>query len=189
MSILQQYQFWVGVGLVLIVVIFFMVAFFKAPNMTHAQYIIIKYLAALCAGSAGALFTGEALFRAEASIGDTQKYFFSGTAGFALFGLVWLIFPRYSAPPDPPSFNVSLPKGWTFQHAVKKFAELDNNSFASFEGFRDDELKAKLESRQINAANAKDAIRRLRSATVSTNAIREYDVRYEDSTYRLSVKG
>jgi hypothetical protein len=185
MSILQQYQFWVGVGLVLIVVIFFIVAFFKAPNMTSAQYTIIKFLAALCAGGAGALITGEALFRADVSIGATQKYLFSGTAGFALFGLVWLIFPKYSAPPPPNSFNVSLPKGLTFQSAVKKFAELDNNSFADFDGFRDNELKAKLESRQIKAKTAGEAIRMLRSATIAPNAVRKYEVSYEDSTYHL----
>src|SRR5688500_764038 len=104
MTILQQYQFWVGVGLVFLVVVFFMYAFFKAPNMTPQQFAIIKFLAALCAAGAGALITGEALFRAEVSMGQTQKYLFTGTAGFALFGLVWLIFPKYSAASAPDSF-------------------------------------------------------------------------------------
>lgn len=185
MSILQQYQFWVGFGLVLLVVVFFMVAFFTAPNMTHGQYIILKFLAALCAGCAGALITGEALLKVEGAIGAQTKYFFSGTAGFALFGLVWLIFPKYSSPPDPNSFHAALPEGWTFRHAAETFAELDNNSFANFEGFREDELNAKLRSRQIDAKTASDAIRLLRSATVIPNAIRKYDIRYEDSTYYL----
>jgi hypothetical protein len=189
MSILQQHQFWVGVGLVLIVLIFFMYAFIKAPNMTQHQYVIIKILAALCATGAGSIITGEALFRAEVSMGESSKYLFSGTAGFALFGLVWLIFPRYSAPPAPDSFNVSLPDGWTFRHAVEKFAELDKNSFANFEGFRDEELNAQLKSRQIETKTARDAIRLLRSATMVPNAIRKYDIRYEDSTYYLSIHG
>ena len=187
MTILQQYQFWVGVGLVLIVVLFFMYAFFKAPNMTQQQFAIIKILAALCAAGAGALITGEALFKAEVSMGETQKYLFTGTAGFALFGLVWLIFPKYSAPSAPDSFSVSLPEGWTFRHAVEKFAELDKNAFADFEGFSDDELNAELKSRQIATKTAKDAIRLLRSATVVANAVRKYDVIYKDSTYHLRI--
>ena len=187
MSILQQYQFWVGFGLVLLVVVFFMVAFFKAPNMTHGQYIILKFLAALGGACAGALITGEALFKFEGTIGTQSKIFFTGTAGFALFGLIWIVFPRYSAPPDPNSFHVSLPDGWTFQHAVETFAELDNNAFANFEGFRDDELNAKLKSRQIDAQTAHDAIRMLRSATLVPNVIRKYEIKYENKTYYLRV--
>src|SRR5438045_1433594 len=114
MNILQQYQFWVGFGLVLLVVVFFIVAFFIAPNMTRGQYTILKFLAALCAGCAGSLLTGEALFRIEGAMGAQTKYLFSGTAGFALFGLVWLIFPRFSPPPDPNSFHAALPSGVTF---------------------------------------------------------------------------
>jgi hypothetical protein len=188
MNILQQYQFWVGFALVFLVVVFFMVAFFTAPNMTSGQYTILKFLAALCAGCAGALLTGEALFRFEGAMAQ-NRYFFSGTAGFALFGLVWLIFPKYSPPalpPPPNSFSMSLPPGLTFQQGAKEFAEQDN-AFANFEGFTNDELNAELNSRQIDARTANDAIGLLRLATVVPNAVRKYDVRYENSTYYLRV--
>jgi hypothetical protein len=193
MNILQQYQFWVGLGLVIPIMAFFIYAFFKAPNMTQQQYIIIKFMAALCAGFAGALIAGETLFRAEGSVGGEQnKYLFSGTAGFALFGLVWFIFPKYpTAPPPPPnSFRASLPEGFTFQQGAEYFAEIDDHAFAAFEGFSKAELGAKLQSRQINTPTARDAIRLLRSATVVRDAIREYNVRYadSDSTYYLRVQ-
>ena len=191
MNVLAQYQFWVGFGLVLLVVVFFMVAFFLAPNMTSGQYTILKFLAALCAGCAGSLLTGEALFRFEGTMGTQTKYLFSGTAGFALFGLVWLIFPKFTppqAPPPPNSFNMALPAGQTFRWAAETFAEYDNNAFAEFEGFTADELNAELQPRQINATTASDAIGLLRSATVVRNAVRKYEIKHEGSTYYLRIR-
>src|SRR5580765_2307361 len=107
MNILQQYQLWVGFGLAVLLVIFLMVVFFKAPNMTSGQHAILRFFAALCAASAGALIAGEALFRMQGATGGV-KYLVSGTAGFALFFVVWFFFPKPTTPEAADRFRASL---------------------------------------------------------------------------------
>jgi hypothetical protein len=186
MNILQQYQLWIGSGFAVFLVVFLMVAFFKAPNMTSVQRDILRFLAALCAGSAGALIAGEALFRMEGYTGGF-KYLVSGTAGFALFFVVWFFFPKPTGPLAPDRFRASLPKGWTFQYAAKTFAQRDN-AIVDFDGLTSNELNAKLSPTEIDTRTAGEAIGRLRLITVTPNTIREYDIKYEDSIYRLIVR-
>jgi hypothetical protein len=189
MNILQQYQLLIGIFFAFLLVIFFMVAFFAAPNMTSGQHAILRFLAALCAGFAGALIAGEALFRMEGDTGAT-KYLVSGTAGFALFFVVWFFFPKYTAPATPvapDSFSVSIPKGWTFQHAAKVFAQKDK-AIVDFGGLTANELTAKLSPTEIEAKTVSDAINRLRLITVTPNAIRQYNIKHKDSVYHLTVR-
>lgn len=185
MNILQQYQLWVGFGLAVLLVIFLMVVFFKAPNMTSGQHAILRFFAALCAGSAGALIAGEALFRMEGDTGGV-KYLVSGTAGFALFFVVWFFFAKPTTPEAPDRFRVSLPKGWTFQHAAENFAQRDG-AIMDFDGLTANELKSKLRPTEIDAKTPGEAISRLRLITITPNAIREFDIKYEDSIYHLIV--
>jgi hypothetical protein len=185
MNILQQYQLWIGFGFAVLLVLFLMVAFFKAPTMTPGQFAILRFFAALCAGFAGGLITGEALFRMEGDTGGV-KYLVSGTAGFALFFVVWFFFPKLTPPMAPDRFRLSLPMGWTFQHAAKTFAQRDS-AFVDFDGLTTVELGAKLSAAEIDAKTVGEAIKRLRLVTVTPNAIREYDIKYEDSIYHLII--
>lgn len=186
MNALQQYQLWIGFGLALLLLIFFIVAFFKAPDMTSSQFTILRVLSTFCAAFAGAIITGEALFRMEGASGG-MRYLVSGTAGFAFAFAIWFFFPKHSPPKPPDRFRASLPKGWTFQHAVKTFAQRDN-AVVDFDGFTPDELQAKLSEANIDTKTVAEAISRLRLITVKPNAIRDYETRHEDSLYRLTVR-
>ena len=185
MTILQQYQVWIGFGFAVLLVFFLMIAFFKAPNMTPGQFAILRFLAALCAGFAGALITGEALFRMEGDTGGV-KYLVSGTAGFALFFVVWFFFQKPTPPMAPDRVRLSLPVGWTFQYAAKTFAQRDSAQ-VDFDGLTTDELGANLNPEKIDTKTVGEAIKQLRLVTVTPNAIREYDIKYEDSMNRLII--
>jgi len=186
MNILQQYQLWIGFGFAVLLVIFLIVAFFKAPNMTPSQHTILRFLAALCAGFAGALISGEALFRMEGGTAGV-KYLVSGTAGFALFFVVWFFFPKPTAPVAPDRFHASLPAGWTFEQAAKTFAQRDS-AIVTFDGFTSQELNAKLSPAEIDTKTIGEAIQRLRLITITPNAVRDYDIKYENSIYHLNPK-
>src|SRR5438309_10791029 len=85
MTMLQSSQFLAGLVFVAILVLFLMIAFFRAGKLTDGQNKILRFLCSLCAGFAGALFTGEALFRLTTDVGRTGNLVISGTAGAALF--------------------------------------------------------------------------------------------------------
>ncbi|MCG2593001.1 hypothetical protein LZ009_09430 [Ramlibacter sp. XY19] len=67
----------------------------RAP--TQLRYDIVHYVCSLGAGASGAFFTGAALLSADVTFGPGSKLAFQGTAGVALFGLVFLLF-RSRAP-------------------------------------------------------------------------------------------
>lgn len=183
MSLLQQYQLWIGFAFATLLIGFLIFAFFKAKTLTPDQRSILKFLSALCAGFAGALITGDALFKMEGSTA-TAKYAISGTAGAALFFVVWFFFPRVTVLPE--GFNASIPQGWTFKDAVDAFAQQDG-AVPNYNGFTDLELGATLKAWQLKAKNISDAILLLRSITTQLNAIRKYEVKFESSVYYLNV--
>ena len=183
MSLLQQYQLWIGFAFAALLIGFFIFAFFKAKTLTPDQRTILRFLSALCAGFAGALITGDALFKMEGSTPST-KYAISGTAGAALFFVVWLFFPKVTALPE--GFNASIPHGWTFKDAVDAFAQQDG-AVPNYNGFTDLELSASLKAWQLKTKNISDAMLLLRSITTQSNAIRKYEVKFENSVYHLNV--
>jgi hypothetical protein len=92
LSPLQQYQLWIGLGLLLLLLTFIIVAFFK-PVLTADQRSILRFLSALCGGFAGAFITGDALFKMTGKT-STSEYAISGAAGFALFFVTWMFFSK-----------------------------------------------------------------------------------------------
>src|SRR5262245_18186055 len=114
-----------------------MVAFFFVKNLTSSRLQIFRFLAALCAGFAGYLLAGEALFSMTAQSAQGTSIIVRGTAGFALFFVVWYGFRQaLDVPPPPPSdgFNFSVPNGWTFGGTVEAIARQDN-ALVTFDGF------------------------------------------------------
>src|SRR6266404_879442 len=89
---------WIGFGFVVLLISFLMVIFFVNLNKPH-QWEIMRFLSALCAGFAGGLLTGEALFSLSKKWG-TGELAVSGTAGMALFFTVFLLFRKFA--PDRP---------------------------------------------------------------------------------------
>jgi hypothetical protein len=191
MNLLQQYQVWIGLGFVIVVFAFLILAFFKAPNMTASQRDILKIISSLGAGFAGALIAGEALFKLQGEIG-AGTVFVSGTSGVALFLVVWFFFPKLVSPsppaptPPPERFIANIPAGWTFRQTVDTFVQKDN-AVPSYEGFKPEELSAPLRQWTVNTADIADAIRKLRSITVNDNAIRKYEVIVSDSAYLIRI--
>lgn len=186
MDALQQYQVWIGFGFAALLILFFIVAFFKAPDMTASQFTILKVLSTFCAAFAGILIAGEALFRLEGATGGT-KYLVSGTAGFAFAFVIWFFFPKHDPPVPADRFIAALPAGWTFQQAAKTFAQRDN-AFVDFQGFTADELNSRLSAANIDTKTVGEAINRLRLITSKPNAIRDYETKYEDAIYHLIVR-
>src|SRR5216684_229306 len=101
MNTLQQYQLWIGFGFALLLIIFFIVAFFRSKTLSPDQRSILRFLSALCAGFAGALITGDALFNMEGSFGAGPKFAIRGAAGAALFLQCGFSFQKWQASPTP----------------------------------------------------------------------------------------
>jgi hypothetical protein len=184
MSAIQQYQLWIGLAFATLLVAFLICAFFFAPRMSDDQRAILRFLSALCAGFAGALITGDALFRASGKSG-TFEYAVSGTAGCALFFAVWFSFSRVKG--APPGFSFSVPDGWTFQQVVDAIVN-GEQAVVDFSGFKRAEMSALLKASSISVKTASDALHQLRLMTKTANAIRQYDVRVQDSVYRLTIR-
>src|SRR5438034_10702843 len=100
MTVLQSRQFLAGLVFVAILVLFLMVAFFKAGTLSDGQQKILRFFCSLCAGFAGALITGEALFRLTTDIGRAGNLAVSGTAGAALFFAVWFTYGKTLTLPE-----------------------------------------------------------------------------------------
>ena len=92
-----QEQLWVGLGLLLLLLISLIVAFFK-PVLTADQRTILRFVSAVYGGFAGAFITGDALFKMTGKT-TTSEYAISGAAGFALVFVIWIFFPRVSDNP------------------------------------------------------------------------------------------
>ena len=93
---LLSHQLWIGFGFVVLLVAFLIFAFFVKENLTPDQRNILRFLTSLCAAFAGALITGDALFRLEGAVGKGTNVVISGVAGIALFFVVWF-FPHVGA--------------------------------------------------------------------------------------------
>lgn len=175
---------WIGLGFAAALVIFFIVAFFVAKRMTDDQRNLIRFLSALCAGFAGGLFVGDALFQLTGTFGLGAKYAISGATGFALFFVIWFFFPKATG--FPPGIRFSIPEGWTFRQVVDELSGIDS-AVPAYEGFTPEELAAPLRPWKLKAKNVKGAISQLRNLTATPAAIRKYNVTEEDSTYRLII--
>lgn len=184
MNTLQQYQLWIGFGFALLLVIFFIVAFFKSKTLTPDQRSILRFLSALCAGFSGALITGDALFNIQGSFGAGPKFAVSGAAGAALFFVVWFFFPKVAGFPD--AFNFSVPPGWTFKKTADTLSQQEG-AVPDYDGLTAAELAAPLQAWHLKAKDVGDAIRLLRSITTKPDAIRNYEVKLENSVYHLRI--
>lgn len=130
-------QFWAGVVFTVILVAFLWRAFSHKGPLARLHYIIIQFVCALCAGMAGASFTGVALFNMEYA-SEGGKLAFQGTAGVALFALTLVLFaklvnadtidanaplPPAPPPPPPPGKWISPGLGTPFQQVAETLAD------------------------------------------------------------------
>jgi len=176
---------WIGFGFLVLLVLFLILSFWFKPKLTDDQRGTLKFLTALCAGFSGGFLTGAALFNMQKTAGTTT-FGISGTAGCALFFVVWFFYPKVFKLQD--GFQFAIPDKWTFRDAVDTMVQA-KQSFSDFRGFTDQELGATLRSRSLSSKTLIEALAQLRLITVTPNAIRPYDVVQAGSVYRLTVRG
>jgi hypothetical protein len=182
---------WVAIGFAAFLIGVLVVAFFFKDQITPAQSGILRLFCALCAGFAGGLLTGDALFRLDSQIAAGTKLAISGTAGFALFFTVWFTCadPRKTDSAAPPngsvSFTVPDSGGWDFKGVVEGLAK-GQGVVVQFEGFSPGELATPIRNKQIVANSIQGALRSVRWIA-GASAIRPYKVVAEPPLYRLIV--
>ena len=174
---------YVGLGFAAVLVIFLIIAYFARENVNSNQFVILRFLCSLCGGFASGLMTGSALFDLNQrwSAGTLTV---SGTAGFALFFVVWYGFTRV-VPRPPDGFNMSVPKGWNFRDTATAVAKHDK-SVVTFAGFSETELAAPLDPQVLKTDTVSAALLALR-ALAPTGTVRVYRVDFSAPTYTLTI--
>ncbi len=175
---------WIGFGFLLLLVIFLICSFFFQPRLTNDQRGTLKLLSALCAGFSGGFLAGGALFDMHQTTG-TLTYGISGTAGFALFMIVWFFYPKVFKLDDGSALSIA--EGWTFRDTVDRLTQ-NGGAVADYIGFTPAEYTAAMQSRSISEKSLKNAILQLRLLTVKVNAVRPYEVTQDGTTYRLKIQ-
>lgn len=175
---------WIGFGFLALLVIFLIASFFFTPRLTADQRGTLKFLSSLCGGFSGGFLTGGALFEMHKAAGATT-FTVSGTAGFALFLVVWFFYPKVFKLDD--AFEFSIPSGWTFREAVEAMTRT-NDGVSEYQGFTIEELRAPIQGRRISSKSLSEGIGQLRLITIQADAVRPYDVTRQDSVYRLKVR-
>ena len=120
-----QMQFFAGVFFALVAVAFLWTAFFSDKVHQPLHYDIIHFICSFCAGAAGAFFTGAAILSADVPMGGSGKLVFQGTAGVALFALVFLIFrfKKSTALDAPGSARVAIGTATPFSQVALALAD------------------------------------------------------------------
>jgi hypothetical protein len=177
-------QLWIGFGFLTALVIFLIVSFFLAPRLTNDQRGTLKFLTALCAGVAGGFLSGASVFQGEWTT-PTSKIALSGTAGFALFFVVWFFYPKVFKLDD--AVALQIPPNCSFRQAVDLTAQ-SASAAADYRGFQPAELGAPMVAEHVSAKTLEELIGVLRLKTSSPGAIRDYKVARNGAVYRLTVE-
>jgi len=178
-------QLWIGFGFLALLVIFLIVSFFVTPKLTDDQRATLKVLSALCAGFSGGFLTGSALFELHKTAGATN-YTISGTAGCALFLVVWIFYPKVFRLRDAIAFSIA--QNSTFEKTVRDLTQ-SRASVAEFTGFQTSELSAGMQSGAgVSTKSLAEAVAQLRFLTSTSNAVRPYDVVLQGSVYHLKIR-
>ena len=154
-------QLWIGVGFTAALLVFLFVTYFARDNSSSGQYNTLRFLTALCGGFAGGFLAGEALLSINREVAGGTNFALSGTAGFAVFFLIWLRYPPRQEPPLPTRVVLSIPAGWTFQQAVLGIGRVARINL-SFSGFSEADLKRPLPATEIDEHSVESALRILR---------------------------
>jgi hypothetical protein len=189
-SLTQGQQFYSGVGFAAAFFIFLVIAFFFSKGFDPGKHLILKIMTSIFGAIAGGLFTGAAMLTYEQNIPAGGKLTVSGVAGFVVFLLVWLRFPKLPEQPPPPvvlNFHFHVPEGWTFQQVLDSIAKV-KNATVDYGGLTALERGAKLKDYEIHADTPEDAMRKVRDITKVTGAVRNYGVSFKQSTYFIEVK-
>jgi hypothetical protein len=173
---------WIPTSFTAILIFFFIAAFFMAPSMSAGQLKILRFLAALCGAISAFMWTGEALLNARGKVGGWEIAF-SGTAGFAIFFLVWVFWER--AAESGIGFNYSVGSGWTFANAAGEIANAAGGNLV-LNGFSEEEKAAALRQERVFGADATQALVKLRN--LAPGGFPAYNVEKKESDFELTVR-
>ncbi|HCG6604310.1 TPA: hypothetical protein NJ227_001633 [Vibrio parahaemolyticus] len=154
-------QLWIALGFTALLIIFLMITFFIRDTSSATQYKTLRFLTSFCGGIAGIFFVGEALITYSGKSSDGTTLTLSGTAGFAVFFLVWLTYGKRPEDNTLPNIKMSFPAGWTFEQCVKAIGQSANLSIA-FSSFSQDQLDFKFPQMDINAEDINQALNQLK---------------------------
>lgn len=175
---------WIGLGFLIVLVIFLMVVFLTKDDIKKQHYTILKFLIALSAGFACGFLTGTALVEVFAKLTNGVTMTISGTAGIGLFLVIWFYFPDYELPKPDDSFSFSIGDNWTFKKAIEGIADAVNG-LHELKGFTDPELSLMLKSRNLTSKNAKEAMEKLKYLN---EKLPEFEVVVTDNIYKILKK-
>jgi hypothetical protein len=186
----QAQQYFASLGFGVAFFVFLTLAFFFAKNLESGQYLILRIMTSIFGAVTAGLFTGAATLSFTEKFRG-QELTVGGVAGFVVFLLVWLRFPKPdtgpTVKPDPANVNFRIPDGWVFKQALDSLARI-TNCVVDYGDLIQEELKAPLNGQEIHAKDPETAIKTLRSMTTNSGAIREFDVTKNDSTYYIKVR-
>jgi hypothetical protein len=175
---------WIGAFFVLLLIGFLFYAYLRPQKPGPGQRDIIRFICSLCAGFAGGLFVGSAMFKLDTTIGATTKFGVTGAAGFAFAFAVWYGYGR--ALRLPPGYIFRVPPGWKFRQAAEEMVKRDNGVI-DFSGFTEAEANASLREAEVSKENLLGALEALGDLAES-GKVRPYSVSQQNSHYTLSVK-
>jgi hypothetical protein len=177
-------QLWIGFGFAIVLVAFLIISFFIRPDLTHSQHGTIRFLSALCAAFAAGFITGGALFEYAKQLPDGGKIAFTGVAGFALFGMIWMTYPTHQAKLAEISLTVGIDPNWTFYEAAFVIAQKEQGVI-ELDGFTDQERNAKMKRGSLRGKTATDVLKKLRGLALTD--IRSYQVELTSGIFRLYI--
>ncbi|MBT1699351.1 hypothetical protein KK083_20815 [Fulvivirgaceae bacterium PWU4] len=172
---------WIGFAFLALLLLVLIAFLFIPDKLSSTQKDILHFFMSICAGFAGGFITGDVLFQLDAKLSDGFKFGISGTAGVALFLVVFFKKKVSAVRHDIDGFNFSIPQGWTFEQAVAKICEVDRSLY-HIDGFTDAELSSKLKTRELHTRNALEALKRLK---YFADRLPSYKVTLTDDIYTI----
>ena len=199
-------QFSAGVVFALATLGILVMAFKHKGTLQTMHYDIVHFMCAFCAGAAGAFFTGSALLSVDSQVTPGTRLVFQGTAGVALFTLVFLVFrfrfnPVSVAPPPAPVAPapasiagsqqswISVGTNTPFSQAAEALAE-ESGGTINLSQLTPDELAVIPRSERLACGTLADAqlsLERL-GTLVPEGSVRKYTVALNLSTKRFVLE-
>ncbi|WP_405243176.1 hypothetical protein [Lentisalinibacter salinarum] len=114
----MEIQLIAGLGFGAVLIVFFMIAWFVPPAQSGNDN-ILRILAAILAGCAGAFLTGAITIELAGPLSGSVNLVVSAAGGAALFLLVWVTWTRKLSP----GFHLTLPQGTPFAEAARMISQ------------------------------------------------------------------
>lgn len=161
---------------------------------TEGQLDIVHFVCSLCAGAAGAFFTGTALLSFETQLTGGGKLAFQGAAGVALFGLVFLVLRLFrrrneTLPPGEPTKTIAPGTQTPFHQVAHTLADEAGGSI-DLSGLSPTERDVVPRSESLRCATLEQTKRSLErlAELVPPGSVRPYKVHLDDKGKRFTLQ-